>query len=73
MGNRVDVLSTGISDVVGLVESGDIRVLAVTSGERLNGDVIAHMPTCREQGINAEFAIWRGLFGPGDMPDYAVE
>lgn len=73
MGGRVDVLSTGISDVVGLVESGDIRVLAVTSGERLKGDVISHMPTCREQGIDAEFVIWRGLFGPGDMPDYAVE
>lgn len=73
MGKRVDVLSTGISDVVGLVESGDIRVLAVTSGERLDGDVISQMPTCREQGIDAEFVIWRGLFGPGDMPDYAVE
>lgn len=73
MGDRVDVLSTGISDVVGLVESGDIRVLAVTSGKRLDGDVISHMPTCREQGIDAEFAIWRGLFGPGDMPDDAVE
>lgn len=73
MGGRVDVLSTGISDVVGLVESGDIRVLAVTSGERLEGDVISQMPTCREQGIDAEFVIWRGLFGPGDMPDCAVE
>lgn len=73
MGGRVDVLSTGISDVVGLVESGDIRVLAVTSGERLEGDVISQMPTCREQGIDAEFVIWRGLFGPGDMPEYAVE
>lgn len=72
MGNRVDVLSAGISDVVGLMESGDIRVLAVTSGERLQGDIISQIPTCREQGIDAEFSTWRGIFGPRDMPDYAV-
>lgn len=73
MGGRVDILSTGISDVVGLVESGDIRVLAVTSDERLEGEVISRMPTCREQGIDAGFITWRGLFGPGDMPEYAVK
>lgn len=73
MGNRVDVLSSGISDVVGLVESGDIRVLAVTSGERLEGNVISQIPTCIEQGIDAEFQNWRGIFGPRDMPEYAVE
>lgn len=73
MGGRVDILSAGISEVVGLVESGDIRVLAVTSGERLEGEVISRMPTCREQGIDAEFNNWRGLFGPADMPEYAVK
>ncbi len=25
-----------------------------------------------EQGIDAEFSNWRGLFGPQDMPEYAV-
>ncbi len=73
MGGRVDILSTGISDVVGLVESGDIRVLAVTSVKRLEGEVISQIPTCREQGIDAGFITWRGLFGPGDMPEYAVK
>lgn len=72
MGGRVDLLSVGISDVVGLVESGDIRALAVTAGQRLEGSVISQIPTCREQGIDAEFSNWRGLFGPQDMPDYAV-
>lgn len=72
MGGRVDVLALGISDVVGLVESGDIRVLAVTSEERLDGQLISQFPTCMEQGIDAEFMTWRGLFGPADMPEYAV-
>lgn len=72
MGDRVDVLSAGISDVVGLMESGDVRVLAVTSRDRLEGEVISRIPTCREQGIEADFSTWRGLFGPKDMPEYAV-
>lgn len=73
MGNRVDVLSSGVSDVVGLMESGDIRVLAVTSENRLEGTVISQIPTCKEQGIDAQFSNWRGLFGPKDMPEYAAE
>ena len=64
MGNRVDVLSVGISDVVGLMESGDVRILAVTAPKRLEGDIISQIPTCKEQGIDAEFSTWRGLFGP---------
>lgn len=73
MGERVDVMSAGISDILGLVDSGDIRVLAVTAPERLDGEVISKIPTCRELGINAEFSNWRGIFGPEEMPEYAVE
>lgn len=73
MGNRIDVLSAGISDVVGLLESGDVRVLAITSKERIGSGIIAEIPTCREQGIPADFSTWRGIFGPKDMPEYAVE
>ncbi|HJC48680.1 MAG TPA: tripartite tricarboxylate transporter substrate binding protein [Candidatus Lachnoclostridium pullistercoris] len=73
MGGRIDVLSAGISDVVGLMESGDLRVLAVTAGERLENEKMAEVPTCREEGIDVEFSNWRGLFGPADMPDYALE
>lgn len=72
MGGHVDVASIGISDSVGLVESGDIRVLAITAEERVGSGLVAEMPTCREQGIDMTFVNWRGLFGPKDMPDYAL-
>ena len=72
-GERVDVMSAGLSDVLGLMDSGDIRVLAVTAPERLEGEAVSQIPTCRELGIDAEFSNWRGIFGPEDMPDYAVE
>ena len=73
MGGRIDVLSAGVSDVMGLMESGDLRVLAVTAGERLDIGEMAEVPTCREEGIGAEFSNWRGIFGPADMPEYALE
>lgn len=72
MGGRIDVLSAGISDVMGLLESGDLRVLAVTSEERMENGLMAEVPTCREEGIDQVFSNWRGLFGPEDMPDYAL-
>lgn len=72
MGGHVDVASIGISDSVGLVESGDIRVLAITAEKRVGSGLVAEMPTCVEQGIDMTFVNWRGLFGPKDMPEYAL-
>jgi putative tricarboxylic transport membrane protein len=72
LGGHVDVVSTGISDSIGLVESGDIRALAVTAGKRVGKGLTARIPTCIEQGIDVTFVNWRGLFGPKDMPEYAL-
>jgi putative tricarboxylic transport membrane protein len=72
LGGHVDVVSTGISDSIGLVESGDIRALAVTAGKRVGKGLTAQIPTCIEQGIDVTFVNWRGIFGPKDMPGYAL-
>lgn len=34
---------------------------------------MASVPTLKEQGIDTAFINWRGLFGPPEMPDYAVK
>ena len=73
MGGHIDVISTGISDAVGLVESGDLRVLAITADKRVGTGIVSEMPTCVEQGIDATFYNWRGMFGPKEMPDYALQ
>lgn len=72
MGGFIDVLSSDIASLRGLVESGDVRVLGITASSRIGSGLIATYPTLKEQGINVEFANWRGLFGPPGMPDYAV-
>jgi putative tricarboxylic transport membrane protein len=72
LGGHVDLISTGLGDVISLVKSGNLRALAQTADKRVGDGVIADIPTVKEQGIDATFENWRGLFGPKDMPAYAV-
>jgi putative tricarboxylic transport membrane protein len=71
LGGHVTLLTTGLSDVRGLLQSGDLRGLAQTGPERVEADILKDIPTCKEQGINEVFRNWRGLFGPPEMPEYA--
>lgn len=73
LGGHVDLLSTGLGDVEGLIESGDLRVLAHTAEKRVGEGVMAEIPTVMESGIDATFVNWRGIFGPPNMPEYAVK
>ncbi|MGI6185814.1 MAG: Bug family tripartite tricarboxylate transporter substrate binding protein, partial [Brevibacillus sp.] len=62
-----DMIATDASSVGEYLKAGKIRVLGITSPERLGGD-LKDVPTLKEQGIDAEFNIWRGVFGPAQMP-----
>ncbi|WP_313893400.1 tripartite tricarboxylate transporter substrate-binding protein [Psychrobacillus sp.] len=70
LGGNADVIATDASTISMYVKSGDVRVLAVSSTERLEGD-LADVPTFKEAGTDAEFTIWRGIFGPKEMSDDA--
>ena len=70
VGNHIQAFSGDISESLGFLESGDLRVLAVLAPERLPGN-LADLPTAREQGIDALGANWRGFYGPGKMSDDA--
>jgi len=71
LNGSVDVFSTGVAETVEQVRAGKVKVLAVTSEERLEGDVISDYPTAKEQGIDSTFVNWRGFFGPPDMDESA--
>lgn len=73
MGGHIDLLTSGMAETVGPMESGDIRVLAITAPERVKDGPLASVPTLKEQGIDTTFINWRGIFGAPDMPDYAVK
>ncbi len=72
LGGHIDLFSTGLSEVQGLIESGDLRALAQSADHRVGESQVAKIPTCEEQGIDATFVNWRGIFGPPEMPEYAV-
>ncbi|SDO58287.1 tripartite tricarboxylate transporter substrate binding protein [Desulforhopalus singaporensis] len=64
------VLSTGYGEALGLARQGEVKILAVTSDNRLvqTPDV----PTVKELGYDFTFANWRGFFGiPGLDPEKA--
>lgn len=67
LGGNADMIATDASGVGEYLKAGKVRVLGVTSEERLSGD-LKDVPTLKEQGIDATFNIWRGVFGPADMP-----
>lgn len=69
MGAHIDVLSTGMAELVGPKESGDIKVLAVTAPNRIPSGPLSDVPTLKEKGIDAEYVNWRGIFGAPEMPE----
>ncbi len=72
LGGHIDLFSTGLSEVAGLIESGDLKALGQTAPHRVGTGIVADIPTCMEQGIDETFVNWRGIFGPPEMPEYAV-
>lgn len=71
LGGFYDLIVTGASDGIEFMKSGDVRCIAITADERLDGD-FADVPTIKEQGIDVVFPHWRGILGHPDMTDEEV-
>ncbi len=63
LGGHVDVWFGTAGSVVQHAESGAARVLGLSAAERQPGK-LAHVPTFREQGIDAVYYAWRGFLAP---------
>lgn len=61
----------GVSEFRGQIESGDLRGLAVLKDEGLTAP-LDDIPTAKEEGYDVVLENWRGIYGPPEMPDYAV-
>lgn len=72
LGDNADVIATDASTIGEYMKSGDVRVLAVSAPERLEGE-LSEIPTFKEEGVDTEFTIWRGIFGPKNMSDNAYK
>lgn len=66
LGGKVAFGVSGLGEFADQVESGDLRVLAVTAAERIPG---VDAPTLREAGVDVEFTNWRGVVAPPGLSE----
>ena len=62
IGGHTQAMTGDISEVVGFLGTGDVRVLAVFTDERIPG--FEDIPTAKEQGVDLVAVNWRGLYVP---------
>ena len=67
IGGFTQAMTGDMSEVVGFLKAGDIRVLAVFTNERVPG--FEEIPTAMEQGIDIVSVNWRGLYVPKGISD----
>ncbi|MFT5744091.1 MAG: putative tricarboxylic transport membrane protein [Paracoccaceae bacterium] len=67
VGGFTQAMTGDMSEIVGFIQSGDVRVLAVLTEERVPG--FEDIPTAMEQGYDVVAVNWRGLYVPLDISD----
>ena len=63
LGGHVQVVPASVGLWVGPVKAGQVRLIAVSAPQRLGGE-FAHVPTWREQGVDAVISVWRMITAP---------
>jgi putative tricarboxylic transport membrane protein len=63
LGSHIDMVSTGATNAAAHMAAGKLRVLGVSSGQRLPG-TMAVVPTWKEQGVDLVYGSWRSVVGP---------
>lgn len=61
LGNKIAAGTSGLGEYVDQIEAGQVRVLAVSGEERVEG---VDAPTLKESGIDLTFTNWRGVLAP---------
>ncbi len=66
LGGDVAFAATGIGEVSEAAASGDVRILAVTSEEPVEG---VEAPTLQDEGVDLTFTNWRGVVAAPGITD----
>ncbi|MGB7336359.1 MAG: tripartite tricarboxylate transporter substrate-binding protein [Salaquimonas sp.] len=67
IGGFTQAMTGDMSEVVGFLKAGEVRVLAVMTEERVPG--FEEVPTAKEQGFDIVAVNWRGLYIPKGVSD----
>lgn len=71
LGGNADFVICNPGEIMGQVDAGKLRVIAVATEERL--EAFPDVPTLIEQGIDATFGLFRGIAMPGDIDPEIVD
>jgi tripartite-type tricarboxylate transporter receptor subunit TctC len=71
MGGKIQASSQHPAEVFSQVKAGEVRILAVSSGKRIN--IWPDVPTMEESGIDLEFEQWRGIAAPNGTPKAVID
>ena len=66
LGNKLGFAASGAGEYLQQIESGEVRVLATSGEERLDG---VDAPTLKESNIDLVFSNWRGVVAPPGISD----
>jgi putative tricarboxylic transport membrane protein len=67
LGNKIAFGASGFGEFLDQVESGQVRVLAVTSEQPI--EALKEAPTLKSAGIDLVFTNWRGIVAPPGISD----
>ena len=67
VGGFTQAMTGDMSEVVGFLKAGDVRILATLTEERVPG--FDDVPTAKEQGFDVVAVNWRGLYVPKNVSD----
>jgi len=62
LGGHVDVSDLFTAQTLPHIEAGKLRALAITDTQR--DPSLKDIPTCKEQGVNVVYLMWRGVLAP---------
>lgn len=71
VGGFTTAMTGDMSEIVGFLQAGEVKALAVLTEERVPG--FEDIPTAMEQGLDVVAVNWRGLYVPKDISDEQFE
>ena len=66
VGGHIKAVAVSVAEVRSQVQAGNLKILGVMSAER--DKIFPNVPTFKEQGVDVQFATWRGLAFPKGVP-----
>ena len=69
LGNQIDIAMLNPGEVIGQIQSGDLKAPCAFAEERYEYGELQDVETAKEQGIDVAFAQFRGILAPGGITD----